>query len=718
MHKKVVISIIGIIITSTFLLLAWDTIFKYFGTLTKVNHIVYDINLKIFHKKIKPDMVVIVDIDENSLIAAGRWPWPRNKIATIVKTLQNSGAAVIVFDILFPEPEPNIANILLQHATQNTNTPPKTLAYLKQQLTYFNNDKILANALAKTDAVLGVFFDNSSHPIVGKLGKPLLTLNNPTKLMLPHLTNFIGNIPSLADTVHYTGFTTTIPDIDGTIRRLPLLIEYKNALYPALALEAVRAYLLTEKFSLDLHDTGTTKVLLGIKVGNIYIPTDKTGNIIITYYGPAFSFPYISAIDVLNNNFPPQFFAGKIVLLGSSVAGIGDVHATTLQAIGYPGVEIHASIIESILNNAIISSPLWLLGVERILIIAIGLIFTILALNFSLPGLLLLTVMLLLLMFGFNTLLLLQWHWILPHIILPYLQVLSLGIVNSAYGYFFEAKSRKKLHDVYGQYVSSAHIDKMLQLHNQPVLTGTTKIMTVLFADICNFTSIAEKLSAKTVKKFLNSCFTPLTQIIFEYKGTIDKYVGDMIMAFWNDPITDPQHAHHGVQAALTMQNKIKELTPIFMQQKLGEVGIRIGINTGIMHVGDMGSKYRKAYTVLGDAVNLASRLESVNKIYKTGILVAQETKDKCPEIIFRFVDNIYVKGKTTPTNIYEPICLLTNKNSALTTELSLYEKALALYNAGNWPAAKKEFAKLVEQYPQTFLYTIYLQRVHQKPLK
>ena len=718
MHKKAIIFTIGIIITGTFLLLAGDTIFKYFGTLTKINHIFYDANLKIFHKKIKSDRVAIVDIDENSLIAEGRWPWSRNKIATIVKTLQKSGAAVIVFDILFPEPEPNIANTLLQYAKQNNNAPPKALNYLKQQLTHFNNDKILATTLAKTDAVLGVLFDNDSHHTVGKLGKPLLTLNNSINLMLLRSTNFIGNIPSLADAVHYTGFTTTTPDIDGTIRRSPLLIEYNNALYPALALEAVRAYLLTEKFSLDLHDVGVTKVLLGIKVGNIYIPTDKTGNIIITYYGPAFSFPYISAIDVINNNFPPQFFAGKIVLLGSSIIGIGDVHATTLQAIGYPGIEIHASIIESILNNDIISSPLWLLGLERILIVVTGSIFTILALNSPLLSLLLLTITLLLLIFGFNILLLLQWHWILPHPILLYLQTLSLGIAYSAYGYFFEAKTRKKLHTIYGQYVSSAHIDKMLQLHNKPVLTGTTKVMTVLFADICNFTSIAEKLNAKEVKKFLNSCFTPLTQIIFECKGTIDKYVGDMIMAFWNDPITDSQHAYHGVQAALLMQDKIKKLAPTFAQQKLGEISIRIGINTGTMHVGDMGSKYRKAYTVLGDAVNLASRLESVNKTYKTGILVSQETKDKCPEIVFRFIDNIYVTGKTISTKIYEPICLLNNKTSALITELSRYEQALTLYNAGDWSAAKKEFSKLVEQYPQIFPYTIYLQRAHQKSLE
>ena len=435
----------------------------------------------------------------------------------------------------------------------------------------------------------------------------------------------------------------------------------------------------------------------------------------ITYYGPAFSFPYASAVDVINNKTPPQYFAGKIVLIGSSVVGIGDSHSTPLQSAGYPGVEIHASMIESILNQDIISSPLWLNGAERILLVVLGLMFTILAAGFSIFSLFLLTAGMIATLFGFNTMLLLKWHLILPHLVLPYLQLLFLGIINGGYGYFFEEKTRKKLHTFYGQYVSATHIDKILQLHDQPTLSGDTKNMTVLFADVGNFTSISEKLDAKEVKKFLNTLFTPLTKLIFEYKGTIDKYVGDMIIAFWNDPIDDSQHALHGVQVALMMQNKVKELAPVFAKQKLANVGIRIGINTGMMHVGDMGSEYRKAYTVLGDAVNLASRLEGVNKIYKTSILVSQATKDRCNEILFRFVDHIYVKGKATPTNIYEPLCLLKDKTVALETELTQYEKALKLYNAENWNNAKEKFTQLVKQYPQIEIYAIYLQRVRQK---
>lgn len=714
MHKKTVIFIMGVITTLIFLLLTWDPVLKHFGILIRVNHVFYDNNLKLFHKKNKSDTVIIVDVDDKSLQLEGRWPWSRSKVATLVKNLQNDGAAVIAFDVLFPEEEPNIANTLLSYCRANKTTPTAVTDYLAQQLSYFENDKILADALRNTDIVLGVFFNNDLPQSAGQLGLPILDFTNHPNTIVLHATKFIGNIPVLADAVHYTGFTTTTPDEDGFIRRSPLLIEYNRQLYPSLALEALRAYLLTKNFSLDLRNTKEGEIFLGVNLGDIYIPTDFAGNILINYIGPAFSFPYISAANVVNNKFTPHTFAGKIVLIGSSAVGIGDLHSTPLQAIGYPGTEISANIITSILDRNIISSPLWMVGVERILILLIGLIITILAMYFSAFGLAILILIATSLIFSLNALLLIQWNWVLPHIMLPYLQILFLGIIHGSCGYIFETRYRKKLHHVYGQYVSTSRIDKMLESPKQYTLEGSTKNMTVLFADVRNFTPISEKLDASGVKKFLNTLFTPLTKIIFEFQGTIDKYVGDMIIAFWNDPINDPEHAAHGVKAALMMQQKVRELASVFAEQNLTKIGIRIGINSGTMHVGDMGSEYRKTYTVLGDAVNLASRLEGVNKIYGTDILVSETTKNECSDIVFRFIDCIYVKGKKEPTNIYEPLSLLKDQTTVLANELSQYHKALEFYNANNWAKAKEEFAKLSQQYPHTELYSIYLNRVSQ----
>lgn len=713
MRKKAAIFIIGGLAAIISIFFTFDSVFKYFEVLTRVNYIVYDAGLRVFHKDQKSDAVVIVDIDEKSLRNEGRWPWSRDKVASLVQVLQRYGAAVIVFDILFPESEANEAEILLNHAKQSKVISPKAIDYLSRQLPYFNHDKILAEAVEKSDVVLGIFFSKELYYSVGKIGKPILSW--PENLTVFHGVKFIGNIPVLADSVRYAGFTTTLPDEDGVLRRSPLLVEYGKYLYPSLALEAVRAYLLADKVLFDLCDLDEKKSFLGLWLGDAYIPTDMVGNILISYVGPAFSFPYMSAADVIRGKVTAQAFEGKIVIIGSSAVGVGDLHSTPLQSAGYPGVEIHANIISSILNKSMMSSPVWLVGVERVLLVVLSFIFTILAIYFSILGLLVSTLLMMFSIFMVNAILFIKWNWILPHLILPYLQVLFLGVVNSAYGYLFEIRYRKKLRDIYGQYVSSGHIDRMMESRAfGDSFDGSSKVMTVLFADIQNFTSISEKLDAKGVKKFLNTLLTPLTEIIFESRGTIDKYVGDMIMAFWNDPIDDSEHALNGVKAALLMQEKIQELSSVFAEQNIFNVAIRIGVNTGMMQVGDMGSKYRKAYTVLGDAVNLGSRLEGVNKIYGTKILVSQDTKERCCGVIFRFIDSVYVKGKEKPTNVYEPLCLLGSEFFSLEAELSEYNKVLELYNINDWSGAKEGFAKLAAKYPEVELYAIYLQRVSQ----
>lgn len=712
MRKKIILFIIGLAITIAALLCTWDIDAKKSNILSQMNNIIYDINLRIFNKEVIPNDIVIVDIDEKSLQHEGRWPWSRNKVAELIKKLQKNNTAVIAIDVLFPEQEPNIANVFLNYAQKNQNFSPQLKDQLTSYTQIFDNDKIFAEALSASDIVLGVFFNNALHGSAGKHGKPIL--KSPDKLFVLKESNFIGNTPILADAVKYTGFTTTTKDQDGLIRRSPMLIEYNNFLYPSLSLEAVRAYLLVDKITLDTYDLGKRKIFLGIQLGDTYIPTDASGNILVNYVSVNFSFPHISATDILNDVALKHSLEGKIAIIGSSAVGIGDLHSTPFRAINYPGAEIHATIMASILNKDFISAPLWMTGIERIIIIIIGLATTILTMYLSAFGFILLIIGSMFVLFLFNGWLLFFQGLVCPHVILPYIQLLSLCIINNGYGYLFETRARKKLRDVYGQYISTAHIDEMLEHKDELTLSGTTKNMTMLFADVRNFTTISEKLDAKAVKQFLNTLFTPFTEIIFEYQGTIDKYVGDMIMAFWNDPLNDERHALHAVSAALKMQQKVKEIAGVFAQQNINSVNIRIGINTGMTHVGDMGSSYRKAYTVLGDAVNLASRLEGTNKIYGTAILVSQATKELCPEILFRFVDCVYVKGKTIPVNIYEPLCLIEQKTIELETELAQYAIAIDLYNAKNWPEAKTAFTKLTAQYPSVGIYAVYLGNIAQ----
>jgi len=711
-RKKIVALLVGFLITTAILAFSWQQNFNFFSLLPHLNNFLYDANLKLFHKPYKKTRVIIVDIDEESLAAEGKWPWPRNKLAALIDKLYADRAAVIAFDILFPEKDVNPAKIILNYAKHKKNAPEELAQYLNEEQIHLDNDKIFAKALLQGDSVLGVFFHNDLYDSVGYLGsRSAFKFPDIQRLVVPQLKHYTAPIESLMQSAKHIGFVTSIPDDDGILRRTPLLIKNNGKLYPSLPLEAVRLYMLQDKVELVTEKIGHYRVMLGIKLGNIYIPTDPAGNILIPFKGQAFTFPYVSAVKVLRNQLTPDVFVGKIVLIGSSAVGIGDMQNTPLQSASFPGVEVHANVIASIINKDFIVSPVWAIGLERILIVILGCILSVVLLYCSAAMLFLTIIGAELGLFLLQFLAWVKWNLILPHPVLLYLLILLLGLFNLGYAYIFEIRFRYKLRDLYGQYVSNKHLDAMLDDPNRYTQGGESKEMSVLFTDIRSFTSIAEKLSAKEVKIFLNQLFTPLTEIIFNSKGTIDKYVGDMIMAFWNDPIDDKHHCQNAVLAGLNMLIKVQELAPIFAEQKLPEVKIGVGVNSGVMHVGDMGSKFRRSYTVLGDAVNLASRLESSTKFYGVKMLVAEITKKHCPDISFQFVDKVKMKGKDEAINIYEPICLSKNLAPNFAIELQEHEKALQAYFKQDWSEAKSLFIKLFEQNSK-LLYKLFLERI------
>lgn len=715
-RKKIIASVIGVVLTLFVLAFSWNKVFNACPILPRLNNIFYDVSLKIFHKKLVSSDVVIVDIDEKSLAREGKWPWPRNRLATLIEKLQQAQVAVVAFDILFPEADLNVAEVMLHRVEAeigNSSVKPIIRKYLTTNLDLLDNDRIFAQALAKSDVVLSIFFHNGLYHSVGQLGQPLQLLPHPSNSVIPAMQHYTGIIAPLVTAAKHTGFVTTTPDVDGVLRRSPLFIIHDNAVYPSLALEAVKLFLLQDKIELDTTLLNKNEILLGVKLGNIYIPTDPAGNVLIPYYGPAFTFPYFAATDILHDDNVLPHLAGKLVIIGSSAVGIGDMHSMPLQSASYPGCEVHATIAEAILHQSFWSSPVWIVGLERVVIVVVGVVLSLLAIYCSFTGLLLMTIVSEIVMFSLQALLWLQWQLIMPHVILPYFLVLFLGVFNLGYGYLFEARYRNRLHSLYGQYVSSEHIDSMLDNPSQYVLQGHSKEMSVLFADVRGFTSISEKLDANGVKSFLNQLFTPLTKIIFENKGTIDKYVGDMVMAFWNDPINDEEHQQHAVVTALNMIKKVEELASVFATQGLENVRIGVGVNSGMMHVGDMGSEYRRSYTVLGDAVNLASRLESSNKFYGTQILISEATKQACHSIVFRFVDKVRVKGKQEAINIFEPLCLESDITSEISNELALHDEALVAYYQQDWHKAYELFAKLHEQYKRD-IYQIYITRIQE----
>lgn len=617
---------------------------------TRFEYIAYDLELNNHLKKYDANNndVALVLIDEKSLAAVGRWPWPRSELAELLQKLQQAGAVVVAFDMIFPEPEKNAITDVLQNLKTQT-TDPNIIPILEKTAQNYNNDLIFQKELIQIDTTLGFAFNKNSLPNRGLLPEALAAIKTKPGFSVNLITakSYTSNIAALQNSSKSAGFINVIPDSDGIIRRVPLVINYNNALYPSLALAAVKLYLLSDSKIL-WQDVGQQSIISAVVLGKQIIPVDDNGQVLIPY-AKANSFAKYSATDVLQNKITGDKLAGKLVFVGLAATGL-DLQPSAVQS-PLPGVVIQASIASGILHNNFNYIPDWSMAAQTVILLVIGVLCLVLFPFLSAQLILLVAILLLISLYVGNNLLL-SYQNIVLSMLFPGLIIILLALLNLSYGYFFEERKRKFLKSVFGQYVPEAYIEKLLAQPN--VMQSETKEMTVLFSDIRNFTTISETMTADAIKAMLNQFFTPMTQIIFQHGGTIDKYVGDMIMAFWSAPLNDPEHAKHALAAAIAMQEKASELKSIFAAQGLPTIDIGIGINTGLMSVGDMGSEYRRAYTVIGDAVNVASRLESLTKNYQVKIIVSAETAKNQSDFSFKELDTIKVKGKNTAVTFFE----------------------------------------------------------------
>ncbi|MDX1901649.1 MAG: adenylate/guanylate cyclase domain-containing protein [Gammaproteobacteria bacterium] len=680
--------------------------------ITRLQNLGYDMQLRarlFTHHKPLTGQVAIVDIDDKSIAKEGRWPWSRSRMAQLVNQLHADGAVVVAFDIIFPEPEENIAAVVHHTLQQKKNINPDTLKTLQNVQADFDFDTQFAKSLTTLDSILGISFLPRKETS-GILPTPLLTIKNQEKNNgFVEALGFIGNIPTLQQHAKSAGFINVFPDDDGIIRRVPILIRYQDGLYPSLALEAVNRFLLTQ-ITLNSAKYLNESRLESVSIGNHIIPTDSKAEVIVPYRGLSYTFPYFSASDVLHKKIPPDALQGKIIFIGTSATGLGDLKAAAIQNI-FPGVEIQATIAAGILDDDFSERPAWATGAEIFLTFFPGILFV-----FLFPFLGPRTLILCAIILPFLYILANSWVWeyagLILFVFMPIVLILFLAILNMIYGYFFESRKREQLHEMFGQYVPERHIDEMLTGNNRYSLYGEDREMTVLFADIRNFTTISENLSATELKEMLNSFFTPMTEIIFHHNGTIDKYVGDMIMAFWGAPLSDAEHTKHGIEAAIEMQQKIKELHPIFAEKKWPEIHIGIGLNSGFMRVGDMGSRFRRSYTVLGDAVNLASRVENLTKFYGANLIVTENTRNNHEnDFIFRKLDCVRVKGKKNSISIYEVLGKKNSLSALQQEELAQYNSALDLYFSQQWQTSHDVFIQLHHQNPDKKIYKIYAKR-------
>lgn len=678
----------------------------------RLENVAYDIGMRahsLTHRKTPyKTSVVIVNIDDKSLDVEGRWPWPRAKLATLVDIMQAEGAVVIVFDMLFPEQEQNIVDsISLTLAAKKLLTPPLD-ALLKQIKPQFDNDAILAASLQKGDDVVGMSLTNSPQTL-GVIGKPMFKTDQTLDLITAD--GYIGANPIIAAAAKNFGFIDVFSDDDGIIRRVPLIMNYQNGVYSSLALEAVRIFLLSN-IKLITGNYAEQNRLEGIQLGETIIPVDDAGQVNIPFRGRAYTFPYLSATDVLQHHTAKDALAGKIVFVGATAIGLGDLKPTAIQN-AFPGIEINATIADAILKNNFPYQPAWVLGAEVFLIVLLGLPM-IFIFPFLGPRILSLVIIILPITLLYLNNWVMEQTQLIVSILIPMLFTVVLGIFNLIYGYLFETRRREHLKEMFGQYVPEKHIDEMLKSSASFSLYGEDRVMTVLFADIRNFTTISEGMSAEQLKEMLNAFFTPMTEIIFKNKGTIDKYIGDLIMAFWGAPLKDKRHAQHAIQSALQMQKQIEKMRKEMIEHQWPDINIGIGLNSGMMSVGDMGSKFRRNYTVLGDAVNLASRVESLTKYYGVKIIGTENTCHDQDKFVFRLLDRVRVKGKKNGVEIYEVICLKEELTPELQNELSTCQSALTLYFSRQFSEAESIFTQLKTTYPHVKLYALYLRRLQE----
>lgn len=681
-----------------------------------LDYLVYGLRYK--HASMPPaerDIIKIVAIDGKSVNREGAWPWSRDKIALLLKKLQANGAQVVVFDMIFTAPEENMARMIQQKLARQRINNAQFDQIIANIIPYFNYDQMLAKQFNQKNIILGYLFFAQPGKSMGQLPSPIYILKaSQSALGIPRMQGYIANIPVLQNTAQYGGFLTILPDTDGILRRAPLLLRYGDNLYPSLALEAVRLYLAISQLDLIVHEIDGMPLLTGIKFGTYSIPTDQRSQIFIPYINPQHNFENLSATDILNATAPIPQLKNSLVFIGVTALHLANLKTTVTNSM-QTSVEIHASIAAELLNHNIHYIPAWAKGAEFLTLLIIGLL-----LIFSLPFMGIVPQVILTLLVAAGLVGINLWLWQVENISLPFAQplllTLILGGINISYGFFVENYRRRQLKKIFDQYVPAAHIEKMLKHSELNDLLGETKEMTVLFADIRNFTDFSEDMDVVDLKNLLNSLFTELTGVILKNNGTIDKYIGDMVMAFWGAPLPDSNHAKDALRAAFQMHIACQKLQPIFSQQGLPVIKIGIGINSGLMNVGDMGSKFRRNYTVLGDAVNTGSRVEALTKYYHVDTIITEFTASGQDNIVFRYLDKIRVKGKEHPIIIYQPVAYRNDLESTtlarLMEELAQLKQAILYYDTQQWDKSIEIFRELQTQYPQVYLYSIYLKRL------
>ena len=649
----------------------------------------------------KSNSVIIIDIDEKSLQSLGQWPWSRDILSKILENLKNSEIAIIGLDIVFAEEDRTSPDKLLKkYNIENKNLP--------------NFDSQFAQTVASTPTILGYQFELADKDFINKEAPSIQTIiiEKNKKLGNEYLLKARGtilNIPIIQDNSYSSGFFNNIPDESGIIRSVPLIISYNDVIYPSLALETLRIALNTNKIYINYDDNGVEN----LQLDDYFIPTDRHGRILVNFRGKEKTFKYISALDIYNNNFKKEDIQNKIALVGTSAAALMDLRATPFESI-FPGVEVHANVIDNILSKDFLYKPSWIEAVNLLLIFILSFIAF-----FSIRKIpIILTPFFIVISFYvvfYSIYYILFNYGLILNILFPFISITLSAAISLIIGYFYEIKRKEEIKTKFASKVSKNVMEELIKDVDNDKLKVQNKEITIFFSDIREFTKIAEELnSPEILVSYLNSYLTPMSNIINKYDGTIDKYIGDCIMAYWNAPFDTVNHADKALRSALEQLSELKILNKNFEKLKQPRINIGIGITTGIATVGEIGSMGRSDYTIIGDNVNIGSRIESLCKFYGTNLIISQDTKDKLVDkYIFRYLDHVKVKGKQNSVIMWEVISLENEESIHLKEELENHEKAINLYKNSEFNEALELFKKLKIRQSElnSVIYEIYISR-------
>ena len=595
----------------------------------------YDMRLRALERT-APRYVTIAAIDEQSLAKLGRWPWSRTTFAQLIQRLDEAGAKVIAFDMFFSERESVRADAQFAGAIASSGKVVLGTVFLNREearhLRAASQERAFKAIAPQAIADIRAASDVS----------PVFQTEEPYGVL--------ANIAELQASASYAGHINVLPDIDGVVRRSPLILRHGGRYFPAFDVQVARAFLGASALTLELADYG----IAGVSLGERQIALDEEGRLLVRYRGPERTFSAVSIADIIERKADVGMLRDRVVLIGNTAQGIGDIRVTPYGH-AFPGVEIRANIIENLLEGNVLQRPGWITFVDVAGMLAVALIVLGLLPRLGVSWAAILAAALLA-TYLFLATMLFRTEGLWLNVVYPTLLIVLLFVSATLVYYFFAFSEKRYLKLAFQHYVPPAVVDGLVSGADRLRLGGEKRDLTVLFSDIRGFTSMSEAMAPEELVKLMNEYFTAMTDKVFEHHGSLDKYIGDAIMAVYGAPVAEAQHAALACRTALEMLTVLDELKAKWQPLGLPAIDIGVGINTGPMIVGNMGSASRFNYTVVGDSVNLASRIETLNKTYGTNILVSEYTyevvKDEFP--FAREIDSVRVRGRTQPVRLYE----------------------------------------------------------------